>query len=634
MKLYKSRSFTGLILAQLLGLILTSCSYLSMAEDITAPPGSELAAVQPTQPAPSGPLYPLVPPDPTAGESIYLESCAPCHGASGKGDGPQASQLPVPAVPLGSSQIARQSTPAGWYTLVTQGNLERFMPPFNSLSSRQRWDVVAYLYTLSTPPETIALGERLYQAECAACHGESGQGDGPEASNLATAPTNFSDRALMAAKSQAELYQAITEGLSPDMPAFEERLEEDERWALTTYLHSLTFAISGERAVRLEAATDTADQTELTPGTGSVTGEIVLASGGDIPAGLSVTLHGFDNMQETFTGNATVEADGTYTFENVDMPEGRAYITSIEFEGAIYGSDVIVVEEGLTNVSLPIPVFQSTNDSAMLAIDRLHIFFEYYDPDTLRVVELLLITNNGDRTVVPTEDGKPVLTFPLPEGATNLQFEDGILGGRYVEVPGGFGDTAAVRPGAGQHQIVLAFDMPYRRKLDLIQPLSLPVNAVVILVPDDGVKVTGDLLQDAGARDVQGVNYQMYSSERIEAGTELAISISGRPRSAGAGLVAGSPLNLTIGLGAFGLALIVAGLWLYRQNRLGSAVELSGEEELSASHLTGDVSDDPDTLMDAIIALDDLYKAGDLPEEAYQQRRAELKARLQTLVES
>jgi hypothetical protein len=34
--------------------------------------------------------------------------------------------------------------------------------------------------------------------------------------------------------------------------------------------------------------------------------------------------------------------------------------------------------------------------------------------------------------------------------------------------------------------------------------------------------------------------------------------------------------------------------------------------------------------MDAIIALDDQYKAGNLSEEAYQKRREELKARLKS----
>ena len=38
--------------------------------------------------------------------------------------------------------------------------------------------------------------------------------------------------------------------------------------------------------------------------------------------------------------------------------------------------------------------------------------------------------------------------------------------------------------------------------------------------------------------------------------------------------------------------------------------------------------DSPENLMDAILALDDLYKEGKLPEDAYLERRAELKRRL------
>jgi hypothetical protein len=36
--------------------------------------------------------------------------------------------------------------------------------------------------------------------------------------------------------------------------------------------------------------------------------------------------------------------------------------------------------------------------------------------------------------------------------------------------------------------------------------------------------------------------------------------------------------------------------------------------------------------MDAILTLDDLYKSGEIPEEAYQQRRAELKTRLKGIL--
>jgi len=46
----------------------------------------------------------------------------------------------------------------------------------------------------------------------------------------------------------------------------------------------------------------------------------------------------------------------------------------------------------------------------------------------------------------------------------------------------------------------------------------------------------------------------------------------------------------------------------------------------------GAASESAESLMDAIIALDDLSRSGELPEEAYQQRRAELKAKLKELL--
>jgi hypothetical protein len=89
-----------------------------------------------------------------------------------------------------------------------------------------------------------------------------------------------------------------------------------------------------------------------------------------------------------------------------------------------------------------------------------------------------------------------------------------------------------------------------------------------------------------------------------------------------------SSSSLVIGLGAFGLALVLAGAWLYTRTRSSSAgdePEEAGREE--------DSFESSETVMDAILALDDLYQAGELPEEAYRQRRAELKARLKELME-
>ena len=72
--------------------------------------------------------------------------------------------------------------------------------------------------------------------------------------------------------------------------------------------------------------------------------------------------------------------------------------------------------------------------------------------------------------------------------------------------------------------------------------------------------------------------------------------------------------------------MVAAGIWLYFRTRQPRPVEAPEAETPSASAGTG--TESPDTLMDAIIALDDLYKDGKLPEEAYLKRRNELKERL------
>jgi mono/diheme cytochrome c family protein len=41
------------------------------------------------------------------------------------------------------------------------------------------------------PPAVLALGERVYTARCAQCHGDKGAGDGFAANQFPIAPTNF-----------------------------------------------------------------------------------------------------------------------------------------------------------------------------------------------------------------------------------------------------------------------------------------------------------------------------------------------------------------------------------------------------------------------------------------------------------
>lgn len=94
--------------------------------------------------------------------------------------------------------------------------------------------------------KTIAArGEELFEQNCAACHGESGRGDGPAAAGLAHKPADLTNNFHTApGKGDDYLFWRISEGgqVSPfremqsAMPPFK-RLSEEDRWAILTFVH-------------------------------------------------------------------------------------------------------------------------------------------------------------------------------------------------------------------------------------------------------------------------------------------------------------------------------------------------------------------------------------------------------------
>ena len=173
--------------------VLSACNF-TLAEDVTPPPG-----YVPPSPAPTlGPAFPAQAPDLQNGAAIYAEKCASCHGADGLANTVMSEQLAAQGVTvpaLGTAAVARKATPADWYRLVTLGNMDNFMPPFDSLSDQERWDVVAYAQSLSSTPDQISQGKQLFNENCANC------------------PTDlFTNQEKMAALSTDALVSLLAEG--------------------------------------------------------------------------------------------------------------------------------------------------------------------------------------------------------------------------------------------------------------------------------------------------------------------------------------------------------------------------------------------------------------------------------------
>jgi mono/diheme cytochrome c family protein len=86
--------------------------------------------------------------------------------------------------------------------------------------------------------ESLEAGASLYAANCAVCHGETGEGDGPGAEGLERKPSDL-HAAHVQENSDGALFYIVSHG-RPDtpMPAWDNVLSEDERWHLVNFLRT------------------------------------------------------------------------------------------------------------------------------------------------------------------------------------------------------------------------------------------------------------------------------------------------------------------------------------------------------------------------------------------------------------
>jgi hypothetical protein len=504
------------------------------------------------------------------------------------------------------------------------------MPPFSSLDEAQRWDVIAHAFSLSAPPQTLREGESLFLEYCAECHGEDGrQGD-----------VDFTDQAFMSERTEAEMAVAIATGVG-EMPAFED-LSEAETWSLTAYLRTFTFASEPETPPEDAGETETADEAPPTAeveteadsppaneGTGTITVGVVNTSDSTLPV-VDITLRGYDEMVEVYTQTLPLAEGSSVTFEAVPLPSDRMYFASMEYENAVYGSDILVIERtSPAELNLDINYYPPTSDPSILQVDRLHIFFSFASDEVLEVFQLYIFSNPTNMVLTPKQGSETAVNFIIPPDASNLYVEEN-MSMAYRKTDDGFG-IVNVYPDENAYQTVFSYQVPYdEHKLDLAVPVGMDAGAVIVMTPSDGLKVRSDQLVDAGMRDIEGISYNMFTGSDLNAGSTLELSLSGAPKQTTQFITTEPDSNnsLVIGLAGFGVALIAAGVFIWLRNR---ATQTDWDQEDEDETFFED--DTPEDLMDAIIALDDQFRAGGIPEEPYRVRRAELKQQLRDLME-
>ena len=168
-------------------------------------------------------------------ETLYLRSCAFCHGKNAAGNGIEAKNLEVPPENL----AAMRTTLEYLYKIILGGVRGTGMGYFSIYDRYQLDNLITYLHEkyqvlgppgelpAAIPPQALARSEDMYRQTCAVCHGLDGQG-AALSQGFQPPPPNLALYSLTPART----FAVITQGYPGTMmPAFGDAPEE-VRWGL------------------------------------------------------------------------------------------------------------------------------------------------------------------------------------------------------------------------------------------------------------------------------------------------------------------------------------------------------------------------------------------------------------------
>ena len=147
---------------------------------------------------------------------------------------------------LGTQESRRPVSPADEFARL------RATSEGAGLADAEIWDLIAWARLNDISPATLSRVQTLYSRDCAACHGETGKGDGGAGRDLPgmakmdpamrRGPADFTDTGQMLSAPDALLQGKILRGgMGTGMPEFGSLYTDEDLWAMVSYLRTFLF---------------------------------------------------------------------------------------------------------------------------------------------------------------------------------------------------------------------------------------------------------------------------------------------------------------------------------------------------------------------------------------------------------
>ena len=538
-------------------------------------------------------------PSVAGGRVLWAENCLPCHGPTGRGDGPTAQSIPNPVGNLIDPEVYRNRTPAEHFDVIKNGRIEKLMPPWgNRFDDAQIWDLVAYTWSLHTNPETLATGATLYGEQCASCHGLEGV-----PLEQASASISFADLAVMTQRSLADLQAGYTASQAHTNLS----LSDDELWLALDQVRAL-----GYRLPRRD---------------GVLNGQIINATANQAQGDLPVTLYAFENEASVITYTTQADSQGNYTFANLATDPATLYVIESYFDEVSYLTSPQSFAPDSSQTTVDLSVYETTTSAEAVQLTRLNQLVSP-QPDGLQVLQIFVLSNNGDKTYIG-QNGQ-TFAFTLPAAATNVEFQND-FGNRFRRTDDGYTTSEPIVPGPEGLVIAASYELPAEGdSLTVELPIPAAIETINLLLEaqSETVSLTSPQLQFLEFRDLQNSRFAAYSGGAFTQGDSLSLTFSGLDSlEALAGMppgaVAAPPSMLdqdllrwlVLGLGSLAIVLTVG---MYATRRPPQAAGVPQMDSAARQQ----------KLLLLLARLDDAFAAGEIDEPLYRQARAGYKIEL------
>ena len=172
----------------------------------------------------------------SGGAAVFRTNCSQCHGAGAAGAKGYPNLLDDDWLWGGTHAEIHETLRSGIRWAEAEDTRFSQMPAFGDdrILTRQQIELVSgYVLALAGGADAGHPGAQIFADNCAACHGDTGQGD------RAMGAPNLADAIWLYGGEQDDVVDVVTHARFGVMPAWGHRLSEAEMKQVAHYVHSL-----------------------------------------------------------------------------------------------------------------------------------------------------------------------------------------------------------------------------------------------------------------------------------------------------------------------------------------------------------------------------------------------------------